>query len=149
MTQIMQPDVGESGLPSHSAPNPIQSDSAVSSSRNTNSPPLDFRVRCMFRRAVGISMIRGPDLESPSRIFPVAKSMLSHRYVSIRIYGRQSELILGLRQSHKSKMYVRPQAWSDPGQRAHIRYYQETSPAQVFEMFDFFEWIGSLRHFLE
>ena len=33
MTQVMQPDVGESGLSSHFVPNPIQSDSTVSSSR--------------------------------------------------------------------------------------------------------------------
>ena len=30
---------------------------------NTNSPPLEFRVRSMLRTGCGISMIRGPNLE--------------------------------------------------------------------------------------
>ena len=43
VTQIVQPDVGESGLPSHFFPNPIQSDSAASSPRKHKLAAIGFQ----------------------------------------------------------------------------------------------------------
>ena len=48
MTQIMQPDIGEFRLPSHFFPNPIQSFSAVSSSRKHKFAAIGFQSEIRF-----------------------------------------------------------------------------------------------------
>ena len=62
MTQIMQPDVGEFGFPSHFLANPLESNSTVSSSRKHKLAAIGFQsekyVSDSLRQIVGNSRFR-------------------------------------------------------------------------------------------
>ena len=150
MTQIMQPDFAEPGLPFHFLPNPIQPDSAASSPRKHKLAATGFQseknlpdgrrhfndTRSGFR--IVQAKFSGSQIDAiPSqrlKFGPTGTSQDQHSYGGDCI-DRKCLFILK-RGKNLINAYI-------------FRIIKKPLPRRFFGMFDFCEWIGSIWHFLE
>ena len=151
MTQIMQPDVGEPGLPFHFLPNPIQPDPAASS-------PRKHKLTAIWIQTEKYLSDGHWHFDDTRSGFRIAQANFSRREINAVPAQRFNFGPTGTSQDQYSDcgdpidricLFVLKCRKNLINVRAYSESFRNLSRAGFFEMLNFCEWIDSIRHFLE
>ena len=147
MTQVMQPDVGESRLPSHFFPNPIQSDSTVRSSRKHKLAAIGFQ----SEKYISDGLRHFNDTRSGFRI---TQSNFSSREINVVPSQRFNFGPTCASQNQypdcgdpldRNFLFILKRG-KNPINAHILVIIKKTLPHRFVETLDIYEWIGSLGH---